>query len=128
MCLRGEEMQPVRRYGQSVHASEPRVIAYAAQDASLAIPDKRGDLRWAQVSKETYSYGKTGLITLADLSWAQVSKETYSYGKRGLVTLANLRRAEGRAGRGYFTDAHIGVVCDEKRSRSRCIVFVHVCG
>jgi len=35
-------------------------------------------------SKETYWSGKTGLLTLAYLRYAEVSKETYSYGKRDL--------------------------------------------
>ena len=39
---------------------------------------------YAQVSKETYSYGKRDLFT--------VSKETYSYGKRGLRILACILR------------------------------------
>ena len=36
------------------------------------------------MAKETYSYGKRGLFTLAYLRYARVSKETYSYGKRDL--------------------------------------------
>ena len=51
-------------------------------------------LRYAYVSKETYSYdkrdllyGKRDLLTLAYLRYAYVSKGTYPYDKRGLLTL-----------------------------------------